>query len=69
MDNAALRARFEGYDADADGCIDLREFGALLDQLGLGYEEAQVRSAFTSLDANHDSRIDFAEFSAWWVGR
>lgn len=68
MENSALRARFDGYDRDADGRIGLIEFGALLDALGLGYEEVQVRSAFDSLDADHDGQIDFSEFSAWWVG-
>jgi len=68
MENSALRARFDQYDGDADGRIDLSEFSTLLDALGLGYEEAQVRSAFDSLDRDHDGRIDFSEFSEWWVG-
>lgn len=69
MDHSALQARFDGYDADGDGRIDLAEFGALLDTLGLGYDPAQVSSAFTSLDADRNGQIDFAEFSEWWVGR
>jgi len=68
MENSALRARFDGYDRDADGRIELREFSALLDTLGLGYEDAQVRSAFESLDADRDGQIGFAEFCEWWVG-
>lgn len=68
MENSALRARFDGYDRDADGRIELSEFSELLDTLGLGYEDAQVRSAFDSLDADHDGQIDFAEFCEWWVG-
>ena len=68
MENSALRARFDGYDRDADGRIELSEFSALLDTLGLGYEDAQVRSAFEALDADHDGQIDFAEFCEWWVG-
>ena len=69
MDNEALRARYQSYDRDGDGHIDLSEFGALLDELGLGYEDAQVRAAFSALDADHNGQIDFAEFSEWWVGR
>ena len=68
MDDSALRARYDGYDVDGDGRIDLREFAALLDALGLGYEDAQVRSAFDSLDADRNGQIDFGEFSEWWVG-
>jgi calmodulin len=68
MENSALRARFDRYDCDADGRIDIGEFSTLLDALGLGYEEAQVRSAFESLDSDKDGRIDFSEFGEWWVG-
>lgn len=68
MENSALRARFDGYDRDGDGRIDLNEFSTLLDALGLGYEEAQVRSAFGSLDTDHDGQIGYAEFCEWWVG-
>jgi len=69
MDNSALRARYDGYDRDGDGYIELAEFAELLDQLGAGYDDAQVRAAFDALDADHDSRVDFDEFQDWWVGR
>jgi Ca2+-binding EF-hand superfamily protein len=69
MSNSALRARYDRYDNDRDGQIDLAEFSALLDALGLGYEQAQVRAAFTALDADQNGRIDFSEFSDWWLGR
>jgi Ca2+-binding EF-hand superfamily protein len=68
MENSALRARYDRCDTDGNGRIDLTEFSALLDALGLGYEEAQVRAAFTALDSDQNGQIDFAEFSKWWVG-
>ena len=68
MDNSALRARYDRCDKDGDGRIDLVEFSALLEALGLGYEEAQVRAAFMALDADQNGQIDFGEFSKWWVG-
>jgi Ca2+-binding EF-hand superfamily protein len=68
MDNAALRARFNGYDQNGDGQLELAEFAQLLDELGAGYAEAQIRSAFTSLDADQNGSIDFDEFAGWWVG-
>jgi Ca2+-binding EF-hand superfamily protein len=68
MENSALRARYDRYDRDGDGRIALSEFSALLNELGLGYEEAQVRAAFTALDADQNGQIDYGEFAKWWVG-
>ncbi|MEO7034375.1 MAG: EF-hand domain-containing protein [Polyangiaceae bacterium] len=67
MDDSALRARFDGYDKNGDGRLELSEFAQLLDELGAGYEAAQVKSAFESLDADQDGVMGFAEFSGWWV--
>jgi len=69
MDNAALRARYDGYDHNNDGHLEFAEFSELLDELGAGYSEAQARSAFDSLDADHNGQIDFDEFASWWVGQ
>jgi calmodulin len=69
MSNSALRARYDRYDRDKNGRIDLSEFSALLDALALGYDPAQVRAAFIALDADQDGEIDFVEFSNWWLGR
>ena len=69
MDNDALRARYDGYDRNGDGRLDLSEFGELLEQLGAGYSDAQIHSALDSVDADHNGQIDFAEFGEWWVGR
>ena len=68
MENSALRARYDRCDRDGDGRISLSEFSALLDELGLGYEEAQVRAAFAALDSDQNDQIDYAEFAKWWVG-
>jgi calmodulin len=69
MDNDALRARYDGYDRNGDGRLDLNEFGELLEELGAGYSDAQIQSAFDALDADHNGEIDFTEFGQWWVGR
>ncbi len=68
MENTALRARFDGYDQDGDGALELSELSALLDALGAGYDLSQVRAAFDDIDVDADGRIGFDEFAAWWVG-
>lgn len=61
-----LRARFDAFDQDRDGKIDVREFERLLDELGLGYTQAQAFAAFESIDTDSSGRIEFVEFLAWW---
>jgi calmodulin len=68
MDNAALKARYESYDRNNDGHLELAEFSELLGELGAGYSEVQASSAFESIDADHNGLIDFDEFAGWWVG-
>lgn len=67
MDNSALKARFERYDTDQNGRIDVAEFGRLVQSLGLGYSDAQIAAAFESIDANKSGVIDYDEFCRWWT--
>ncbi len=69
MSNDPLRARFERCDRDGDGQIDEREFGLMLNGLGVGYSDAQIHAAFESIDTNKSGHIDFDEFCAWWQHR
>ena len=66
MDTPKLSARFERVDRDGNGKIDVSEFGQMLDELGLGYSDAQVRAAFESVDVNGSGLVDYDEFSRWW---
>jgi calmodulin len=65
--NSGLRARFDRCDRDGNGQIDEREFGEMLDALGLGYSPEQVHAAFESIDANQSGLVDFEEFARWWT--
>ena len=67
VDNPRLRARFDRSDHDGNGKIDEKEFGEMLDGLGLGYSPAQVHAAFVAIDANESGLIDYDEFARWWT--
>ena len=69
METQALRARFEAVDEDRNGKIDLREFGALLEALGVGFSREQSVTAFAAIDVNGNGSIEFGEFAAWWSKR
>jgi calmodulin len=67
VENSALRARFDSYDKDGNGQIDVTEFGRLLLALGVGYSDAQISAAFESIDVNRSGVIDYEEFCRWWT--
>ena len=63
-----LRERFDRFDRDGNGLIDLGELSLLLEALGAGYTELQVRATFESIDADSNGQINYEELRAWWVG-
>jgi len=67
MSDDPLRDRFERVDTDGNGRIDMAEMGRLLDELGLGFTDAQVRAAFVSIDVDGTGQIELEEFRAWWT--
>jgi len=67
VDHPGLKARFQRSDRDGNGRIDEKEFGEMLDALGLGYSPAQVRAAFEAIDVNRSGSIDYDEFVRWWT--
>jgi Ca2+-binding EF-hand superfamily protein len=69
MSRDPLRARFESFDTDGNGRIDVGEFCRLLDSLGMGFTEPQARSAFVDIDRDADGQINVSEFSGWWSAR
>ena len=63
-----LRERFDRFDRDSNGLIDLGELSLLLEALGTGYTEVQVRATFESIDTDGNGQINYEELRAWWVG-
>lgn len=69
MSDDPLRDRFDRVDTDGNGKIDRAELGRLLDELGVGFTDAQVFAAFTSIDVDASGHIELEEFRAWWTSR
>jgi len=67
MSDDPLRDRFERIDTDSNGRIDEAELGRLLDELGVGFTDAQVHAAFTSIDVDGNGHIGLEELRAWWT--
>ena len=54
---------FHSIDVDKGETIDLREFDAGLEKMGLHMNKAQVESIFTEFDDNRNGTIDIQEFN------
>ena len=63
------REKFEYFDSDNNGEIDLVEFRKLVRALGLDLERDEAEERFEEIDADENGLIDFAEFSTWWSER
>lgn len=66
QDHINLRGKFERYDCDHDGFIDLAEFKILLDELGVRATDDRISAYLDEFDVNSDGRISFEEFCEWW---
>lgn len=69
MSTDPVRDRFERFDGDGNGKINEAEMSKLLDELGVGFSDAQVRATFSAIDRNGSGQIELEEFRAWWQGR
>jgi Ca2+-binding EF-hand superfamily protein len=60
------RERFDSFDADGNGKIDLIEFRKLLEAMGDGMGRAEAEAVFDSIDKDETGLVDFDEFFVWW---
>jgi len=63
-----IREKFDSFDQDSNGLIDLEEFLDMIDVLYPGTNASYLESGFVMMDLNHDGYIDFHEFLDWWQG-
>ena len=64
-----VKGKFNEFDHDASGFIDVKEFPSLLEGLGQQLTEAELEMALKILDTNGNGTIEFSEFQRWLNGR
>lgn len=61
-----FRAKFDRYDVDRSGFIELPEFKTLLEELGVPATDDRLAAYLDEFDTNSDGKISFPEFTRWW---
>ncbi|KAH3711711.1 calmodulin-4-like [Dreissena polymorpha] len=59
------RAKFDNYDSDKSGTIEMREAKRLMQYVGLNPTDEDVLAFMKEVDKNEDDGIDFEEFYAY----
>ncbi|RLN87531.1 hypothetical protein BBJ28_00021192, partial [Nothophytophthora sp. Chile5] len=69
LDDGAVdfKARFDRYDADGSGYLELPEFQTLLSELGVPPTPERLAAYLAAFDLDGDGRISFPEFARWWT--
>jgi Ca2+-binding EF-hand superfamily protein len=57
-----MKKAFSLFDGNADGRIDLSEFGNVIRAIGFNATNEQIQTTFKQFDRNDDGGIDFDEF-------
>ena len=53
---------FDEFDTDSSGAIDINEFAAALDELGLDFSNEQIEHMYMAVEHNEAGEIDFIHF-------
>ncbi|TYZ58097.1 hypothetical protein PybrP1_006689 [[Pythium] brassicae (nom. inval.)] len=61
-----FRAKFDRYDADQSGFIELPEFKTLLEELGVPVTGERLAAYLEEFDTDSDGKVSFREFTRWW---
>ncbi len=56
------RELFDEFDTDSSGAIDISEFAAALDGLGLDFPNEQIEQMYGSVEHDNNGEIDFTHF-------
>ncbi|KAE9320548.1 hypothetical protein PF008_g18007 [Phytophthora fragariae] len=69
LDDGAVdyKARFDRYDVDGSGYLELPEFQTLLGELGVPPTPERLAAYLAAFDLDSDGKISFSEFARWWT--
>ncbi|ETL84762.1 hypothetical protein L917_15528 [Phytophthora nicotianae] len=69
LDDGAVdfKARFDRYDVDGSGYLELPEFQTLLSELGVPPTPERLAAYLAAFDLDSDGKISFPEFARWWT--
>ncbi|KAL3657919.1 hypothetical protein V7S43_017118 [Phytophthora oleae] len=69
LDDGAVdfKARFDRYDVDGSGYLELPEFQTLLSELGVPPTPERLAAYLATFDLDSDGKISFPEFARWWT--
>ncbi|XP_062507102.1 uncharacterized protein LOC134183539 [Corticium candelabrum] len=63
------KIKFDDYDTDQSGYLDLQELKAVLYDLGMRTSETDLVGALLALDKAKDGRVSYDEFKEWYRER
>ncbi|KAJ0404617.1 hypothetical protein ATCC90586_001186 [Pythium insidiosum] len=62
-----FRSKFDHYDVDKSGFIELPEFQTLVEELGVAATPERMAAYLDEFDRNGDGKVSFDEFQRWWT--
>lgn len=66
-DKVVVQSIFKKYDGDNSNCINSRELGNLIQDLGAKITSNCTEALRLVIDKNEDGKVSFEEFYNWWI--
>lgn len=66
-DEAMLKKKWEEYDVDKNGSLDVKELTAFIRDAGVDMTRNEIAAAYLALDKNFDDKITYEEMYYWWT--